>query len=155
MYKEILVPLDGSDLSKAALPHARELARAFGAHLTLLAVIQPLAAVYAWSASPYGMVVATPAVEIEAEREQAAAEQYMNQAKDDLKTQGVNAECLITEGDPGSEICDRARELKADLIVMSTHGRSGVRRWVYGSVAEKVLRGADAPVLLVRAHRET
>lgn len=155
MYKAILVPLDGSELSKSALPHACELTKAFNAHLILLFVVEPPSRAYYWATEPYGLMAAESAAEWEEKKELDMAEQFLRQTVDELKAQGVEAEYKIVEGDPGSEICDCAQALEADLIVMSTHGRSGIQRWVYGSVAEKVLRGAETPVLLVRAHRQT
>lgn len=153
MYEEIVVPLDGSGLSKAALPHARELTKAFGAHLTLLFVVELPSKAYFWATDAYTIEAAESATEWDRKRNLEMAEHFLSQARDELKAEGVDAECRTVEGDPGAEICDCARALNADLIVMSTHGRSGVQRWVYGSVAEKVLRGADVPVLLVRAHK--
>jgi nucleotide-binding universal stress UspA family protein len=153
MYNEILVPLDGSELSRTALPHARELAKAFGAHITLLAVIEPPVAGYYWATDPYSAAAARSAVEWQESREIEMAERFLQETCDNLKADGVDATYRILEDDPGSAICDCAQSISADLIVMSTHGRSGISRWVYGSVAEKVLRGSSAPVLLVRAHR--
>ncbi|HEX2950003.1 MAG TPA: universal stress protein [Armatimonadota bacterium] len=152
MYKKIVVPLDGSELSKVALPHACEIARAFGASVTLLSVIEPIVRAYFWATDPYGLLAAESAAEYEEHREHNVAEAFLNQIKEEMSSKGIEIKTEVLDGDPGSEICDYVVEHKADMIIMSTHGRSGVKRWVYGSVAEKVLHGADVPVLLVRSH---
>ena len=146
MYKEILVPLDGSELAESALPHARELAKAFGARITLLSVIEPVA-VY----SQPGVVGPVISVAMNIQEEMESLGQYLDKIAEQLRAENVEVQRVVREGDPASQICDYAQESKADVIVMSTHGRSGIRRWVYGSVADRVLRGARVPVLLIRA----
>ena len=146
MYENILVPLDGSEPAEAALPHATQLAKAVGARVTLLMVIQPIS-VYPQP----GMVGPVVSVSMNLEDEEEQGRQYLDRIVKRLELEGVDAGSVVKKGDPASEICDHAQENNIDLIVMSTHGRSGIRRWVYGSVAERVLRGANVPVLLVRA----
>ncbi len=146
MYKEILVPLDGSELAESAIPHARELAKAFGARITLLSVIEPVA-MY----SQPGVVGPVISVAVNIQEEMETLGQYLDGIAEQLRAENIEVQRVAKEGDPASQICDYAHESKADVIVMSTHGRSGIRRWVYGSVADRVLRGARVPVLLVRA----
>jgi nucleotide-binding universal stress UspA family protein len=127
MYKRILVPLDGSELALAALEHARGLAQVCGATLVLLHVRDRR------SGSDEG------------------GRRYLEFAERQyLADAAVPVELAVRAGAAASEIVDAAGALHADLIAMATHGRSGVQRVVYGSVAEHVLRGASVPVLLVR-----
>ena len=146
MYKEILVPLDGSELAESALPHARELAKAFGARVTLFSVVEPIG-LY----SQPGKVGPVISVTLNIQEEMAKLREYLENMVRDFKEAGVEAQAVVREGDAASQICDFARETGTDVIVMSTHGRSGIRRWVYGSVADRVLRGATVPVLLIRS----
>lgn len=149
MYKEILVTLDGSKLAEAAIPHARELAKAFDADITLLSIIEPIGI----SPQP-GVVGPVVSVAMNIEEEVENTGQYLEDIANQLEAEGLEVKRIVREGDPASQICDYAHENDIDLIVMSTHGRSGIQRWVYGSVADRVLRNAEVPVLLIRAQRQ-
>jgi len=145
MYKQILVPLDGSDLAEGAIPHGAEMAKAFKAKLTLLSVIEPVE-VY----SQPGVVGPVVSVSMDVGDEVRNVTEYLDKVADKLRKDGIDVVRVVREGDAASQICDYARENHADMIVMSTHGRSGIQRLVYGSVAEHVLHNATVPVLLVR-----
>lgn len=144
MYKRILVPLDGSPLAEAALAHAQALAHQFGSELVLLRVV----------VSPYA-IVAPDLVLVGQDANQdlvhRQTEQYLKEVAGRLAAQGVKVRTLTCEGPVAEAILDHARAQCADMIVMSTHGRGGVSRWVYGSVADRVLQAAPCPVLLLRA----
>ena len=141
MYDSILVTLDESDLAERSLPHAAALAKAFGSTIHLLSVV--------------------PVTDPEAMREMGVAvdwEARLSHARDYLKAlrkrvmdDGVEVEWDVCQGDVTEEILNYSDQQECSLIVMSTHGRSGLGRWVYGSIADKVLRHASVPVLLVRA----
>lgn len=155
MYKRILVPLDGSTFAEQALPHALEIARAADAELHLLTVVptldnQTMAVVDLYPMYVYRSFMVDQSQEME--RLQADLRAYLEQLCQRAASAGVRAEPVLRFGQPAEEIIGYAHEAGCDLIVMSTHGRSGLGRWVYGSVADKVLRGADIPVLLVRVH---
>jgi nucleotide-binding universal stress UspA family protein len=126
MYQRIMVPLDGSELAQSALPHALELCRATGATLVLIYVRDPRAG------SP------------------EAAQRYLEFVRTQHVASGVPIEIVVREGPVAAAIIRAADEERADVIAMATHGRSGIQRAVYGSVAEQVLRGSSRPVLLVR-----
>ena len=145
MYKEILVPLDGSELAEAAVPHAIELAKAFNASVTLLSVVEPVGV----HAQP-GAIGPVVSVTLNIEEEMDRIREYLHGVAERYKDYNVEIKKVVREGDPASIICDYAHETNADLIVMSTHGRSGIQRWVYGSVADRVLRAAKIPILLIR-----
>lgn len=145
MYKQILVPLDGSGLAEGAIPHAAELAKAFEARVTLLSVIEPVA-VYAQP----GVVGPVVSVSMDMEEEVNNVTRYLDGIADKLRQGRIDVLRVVREGDAAAQICDYADLNRVDMIVMSTHGRSGLQRLVYGSVAEHVLHHARVPILLVR-----
>ena len=131
----ILVPVDFSDCSKKALQYAIPFAKQFGAELILMHVVEP-----------YVTVPEMGPIEV------ATAEQGEASLKELQKTVGDGVHCYTTlrTGMPCLEIVKAAQELRADLIVISTHGRRGLTRVVFGSTTEKVVRHAPCPVLIVR-----
>ena len=136
--KTILVPLDGSVLAESALTPAVELARDHGARLMLLRAAE---------AHTFPMADPTEA-QVQAVR---AAEEYLAGVRLRLRQGGGDdIESSVWYGPPAEAIVEAARFRRADLIVMSSHGRSGVGRLVLGSVAESVLRGSRVPILLIR-----
>ena len=153
-YRTILVPLDGSPAAEQALPHAEAQARRFDASLVVLRAVSaraPLGAVTPGAAAlvhPAGVMEASAAAD---EREEAA--RYLRNAAEALSGRGVAAVPEPELGDPADAILRRARELPADLIVMTSHGRGGLTRAVFGSVADRVLRDTPCPVLVVRISR--
>ncbi len=149
MYKVILVPLDGSPLAEKAVPHASEISARFGARVTLFAVVEA----YQVSAQP-GVVGPIISAQYNIDEDLARVREYLKTVAQGLREQGIDVITEVHQGDPAAEIVDYAKTIAADLIVMSTHGRSGIRRWVYGSVADRVLRSANIPVLLVRTLAE-
>ncbi len=146
MFHRILVPLDGSALAERALEPAIRLARQFGGEITLLRVVVPepvLVALPGLSPRPYDVYDA------ELRHDQEDAEAYLSGLKLQWHDAGVTTHTEVLSGTPAEMIVDVAQERAVDLIVMSTHGRSGVSRLLYGSVAEAVLRGAHLPILLI------
>ena len=147
-YKHILVPLDGSDLAEAALDDALCLAESTGAQLTLLQVIQPAETVI-------GAEVMYPIyLDQQWENQKLLALNYLNNLRQRHARHPLTINLVVELGAAGETIIDYAHQHPVDLIVMATHGRSGLSRWVYGSVADKVLRGAGVPVLLVRVREK-
>ena len=151
MFGTILVPLDGSELAERALPYAQQLVRQLGSRLVLLRVVNvlDLAGSQAFSGFlPAGVFDAA------LEDEHRAATAYLDGVTQRMRAAGYDAEPALRTGDPAGEIVEFGRQANVSLVVMSTHGRSGLSRWVYGSVADRVLRGGTVPVLLVRATSE-
>ena len=145
MYKKILVPLDGSELAEKALGHAEELAKTFDAEIILFEV-SPLLPIYGVPE------LVTPFVVDDKQKE--AAQRYLTNLIDELKKRGFKVTAKVKTGlQVAAEIIDFAKENGVDLIIMCTHGRSGITRWVLGSVAHKVLTQAETPVLLVHLKR--
>jgi nucleotide-binding universal stress UspA family protein len=157
VYGKILVPLDGSKLAEAVLPHVQELARRFGSEVTLIRVVVPLSKLVAetmpaslepsGAAAAVGLEAASEAVK--AEREGARC--YLEEVAGRLKAQKLKVRAEIAEGVAGEAVVEYAQRQGMDLIAMSTHGRSGLGRLVFGSVADHVLRHAGTPVLLIRS----
>jgi nucleotide-binding universal stress UspA family protein len=145
MYRRIVVPLDGSELSEHALKHARAIiGQNPRATLILLRVVEPLLpASYVMSgAAEYW----TDALH-KADRD---ADEYLAKMADSLKKEGItNIKSVVLKGQPGEEILNYLTKAKTDLVIMTTHGRSGIQRWLMGSVAERVMRHSAVPALIV------
>lgn len=138
--KKILVPVDFSECSNKALDYAVAFAGQLGADLTVLHVIPPYYAV------PYGL---NQCEEIQAELQQAGQEKLMQLVCDEVPPP-LRAKTFLRTGRPATEIIDAARELAADIIIISTHGHTGLKHAFFGSTAEEVVRRAPCPVLTVR-----
>lgn len=147
MYQRILVPVDGSPTSNAGLAEAIKLAKMTGAQLRLLHVIDELP--FAMSAEGFGAISAEMLGAM-----QRIGEQILQEAHARARDAGVAADSVLFDT-PGRRVSDyvveQARQWHADLIVLGTHGRRGVGRWLLGSDAEQILRVAPVAVLLVRA----
>ena len=149
--RKILVPLDGSPLAERALAPAMAIADAVQSDVTLLRVApgrEPLPE----TLLPAGEDVGA-ALDVAAAQERAAAESYLQQVYSAQPNQHLFFDVVTTEGDIADAIVSYADEKQSDLIVMSSHGRSGIGRWLHGSVAEKVLRGANCATLIIRSPR--
>ena len=136
-FEKILVPLDGSDCAENVLPKAEKLATDLRATLVLLRV-----------ANAHVFPGADPTeAEVKVVRE---AEEYLGKLGEILKVKGFKVETHVRYGHDAEEILDHAAQKDIDLVAMTTHGRSGVKRFLLGSVAEKVLRHSPKPIFLVR-----
>ena len=141
MYKKILVPLDGSPLAEAVLPHAEALARSEGAEIVLLRVaVTPARYLFAHNPAEGNNIIKM------LEKE---AKDYMKAEVSKLQDEGIKVTGVTRDGAAPDTILEVAEETNADVIAMSTHGRSGVQRWLMGSVAEKVVHHAHIPVMLI------
>ena len=145
-WKRICCPIDFSDASRAAMEVAADLARRFGAELVLLHAY-PIPG-YTF---PDGSVVASPKMMQDlADQAQKHLEEWRADAEKLTGGPRVTAEKAV--GEPAAEILEAARDARADLIVMGTHGRTGLEHALMGSIAERVVRRAHCPVLTVRPH---
>jgi nucleotide-binding universal stress UspA family protein len=145
MYEKILVPLDGSELAECALPHVESLAKGRQeAEVILLRVIEvevyPIPKSYARSFDFAALRNAYV----------AEAEQYLTELQSRLSKAGIRARTEMVEGKAGQTISDYARHNGVDLIVIATHGYTGMKHLMFGSVALKVLHESKTPVLLIR-----
>lgn len=139
----ILVPLDGSELAEGALPYAIALAKALGERVTLLTV---------WEGTESELGVSFPSMAMEIE---AKAREHFGSYLHGIETRLIDrvpVQALMREGDASEEIARVADEIGARALVVATHGRSGIGRWVYGSTASHLLRHSVIPVLAVGPH---
>jgi nucleotide-binding universal stress UspA family protein len=136
-FERILVPLDGSDCAEIVLPKVEKLAKDLKASIALLRV-----------AIAHTFPGADPTdAEVKVVRD---AEQYLSNIEEGLKKKGLKVDSHVRYGNDAEEILDHAAQKDIDIVAMTTHGRGGVKRFLLGSVAEKVLRHSPKPVFLVR-----
>jgi nucleotide-binding universal stress UspA family protein len=140
---QIVVPLDGSALAEIVLPCVEELAQLTGAGVTLVRIVAPLGPLID---VPPGRFVGHERAQRDAD---APAHDYLTTVARQFGRAGVAVRTQVGGGDPAEQIIQAAGA--ADLIALSTHGRSGIGRWAFGTVADKVVRGAPVPVLTIRA----
>jgi nucleotide-binding universal stress UspA family protein len=142
MYSRALIPLDGSPESEAILPFVLDIAGPLDLEVVLLRVLEPMV--------PEVTEASRHVVVEDVEARQADAREYLSPLAAGLRGRGIRTRTEVRRGVPAEEIAAAARAVGADVIAMTTHGRSGLGRLLFGSVAEAVLRGADVPVLLMR-----
>ncbi len=148
MYQKIMVPLDGSELAECVLSHVEAIAKGCGVpDITFVRVFEPVG-------FPIGSVLSPSLAEnlgqAEAENKDMA-EEYLNTLVSRLDLGGSGIRTEVITGQAAESLAFYAETNNIDLIIMATHGRSGIGRWVMGSVADRVLRSARIPVLMVRA----
>jgi nucleotide-binding universal stress UspA family protein len=144
---KIIVPLDGSKEGEAALPYVEHLASKLGARVILLQVLAT-----GYIGLGYTYVAYT---EQQIASDTVLAKEYLDKIASRLRVSGIQTELVLRQGNAAEEIVDLADKTSAGVVAMSTHGRSGIGRWVFGSVAEKVLHGGTKPLLLVRARSQS
>lgn len=144
-YQNILVAVDDSPISYAALEHAETMAKAFGSQVTVLSVlsIDPLKSVDFYKVAP-----AITEYVLEAEKN---AQTRLNDIQQTFATHGIEVKTLIIRSvPPATGILNIAEEIHADLIIMGSHGRKGFKKFILGSVAQEVLNLSDRPVFVVK-----
>lgn len=146
--KNLLVPTDGSELSLLALEHATTLARGLGARIVLLRVAAVL------SPEAFGIPELSMALTTELSMQQAKVEttilDQLERLAEPLRESGLQVDCLVRTGDAANHIVEIAESQDIDVVVMSSHGRTGLKRWIYGSVAERVLHNVHCSLMVVR-----
>jgi len=141
--RHLIVPLDGSSLAEEALPTARFLASHAGMAVNLMQVVPFMAKTFRGYEDAYF----DPKVEEELETN---AKRYLEGVKTRLAGESIEAASLMVRGHPATRIIEHAQETEGSLVVMCTHGRTGMGRWLLGSVAERLIRESQRPVLLIR-----
>ncbi len=142
MYKRAIVPLDGSMVAEGIIPFILEIAGPLDMEVVLLRVVVPI---------PPSVVEGSRHVELDdVEKRRLEAAEYLTPIATDLRAKGVRVTTQVRRGEPTAEILAGAKEAGADLVAMTTHGRSGLGRLLFGSIAEAVLRQSDIPVFLMR-----
>ena len=152
MYKEILVPLDGSEISASSLPTARQLAQSLGARVHLLQVSSQTEQFAIMRGAEFGTMGADYSQQVLDEvmtAQRDRIERYLDEVGVDLASDGLTVVKAVEDGQAADKIVDYAEAAGIDLIIMSTHGRGGVRRFLVGSVTDKVIRSTDLPVLVI------
>jgi nucleotide-binding universal stress UspA family protein len=149
MLRHVLVPLDGSALSEQALYHAMDILGPNG-RITLLTVMEsPFTYEYAMLEVPLTMMTSRAYTEEEFQSAQTRITDYLNTKARKLVEKGYEVEMLVETGDPATVIHDVATKTKVNAIVLTTHGRTGLSRWLFGSVSQKVISQMPCPVYVV------
>lgn len=163
MYENIIVPLDGSDASRQVLPYARSIAKTVGATLHLIGVLEPLNRVDNLSRMGSGAQNAPMSQsELVLSEDWRAlvgglrreARDRLDAAAEETRSRGIETTVDLLEGEAAEQIIAAGNRAGESLIAMSTHGRSGIGRWMLGSVTDKVVKHTSTPVLIIRAQRE-
>ncbi|SFR41659.1 universal stress protein [Halogeometricum limi] len=141
MYERILVPTDGSQATDRAVEHAVDLAKQYGASIHALYVVD---------SGAYASLEAGADIVLEALEDEG--KQAVDHIVEAAEREGVDVTASVQTGTAYQTILDYADEEDCDVVVMGTHGRSGLNRYLLGSVTEKVVRSSDVPVLTVRTH---
>jgi nucleotide-binding universal stress UspA family protein len=146
MYKKIMVPLDGSKLAECVLPHVESLVKAGQVgELFFVRVIEPFNLL-----SGEGVPRQDDIMRLDAEA-RAEGENYIQSVADRVKSTGVPVRGEVLFGKPSVQLSEYANNGEFDLVIIATHGRSGISRWVWGSVADRLLRAVCMPIFMVRA----
>jgi nucleotide-binding universal stress UspA family protein len=149
MLKKIVVPLDGSKLAECALPYVEEIAPKLGAEVVLISVTERVQG-YQEREDP-GAPLEVEYIPVGVGKMEKQATRYMDRIIKNLENKGIRVTEEVLLGDPAEEIVIYAELKKVDLIIMSSHGRGGVSRWLHGSVAEKVFRASGVPIMMIPA----
>ncbi len=152
MLSHVLVPLDGSELSERALAYARQIVEANG-KITLLSVIDvPDYAIAAYYSA--GVVAETADRQVMVDQMIPQTHSYLDKIAETLRSEGFSVKTEAVIGEAARAIIEKSEVLDVDTIVMSTHGRSGFSRWLFGSVTSKVLSGTTCPVFVIPSRKE-
>lgn len=155
MYKKILVPLDGSKLAECVLPHVQTVVRGCEAPEVIFIRVVERANLPVGGLGDGGPAYTESEAEQDRKetdsRNRADAEEYLGGIAGGLEIGAASSQRVVLAGKPAETIADYATKNGADLVVIATHGRSGVSRWIWGSTADRILRSACVPVLMVRA----
>ncbi len=154
MFKRLLVPLDGSRFASRALRYAAEVAQRFGAEVILIQVIKPATSVID-AGAPVGISPAASGIAVQAaleadKRNAARARRYLSRKIRAMRSRPIQSSYHVLMGDTARSIIEFSEKEDVDLVVMTTHGKSGLRRAVMGSVADVVIRESGRPVLVIR-----
>jgi len=151
MYNKIMVPLDGSELAECALPHVEAITTGCKiANVVFVRVLQPLQLPARLPAQGEFGFQEKDRREIDEQRKKAA-EAYLEKIVQQTALEGAALSYVVLEGDVAETLANWAENNGVDLIIIASHGRSGVSRWVMGSVADRILRSVCAPIMMIRA----
>jgi nucleotide-binding universal stress UspA family protein len=145
MYRRIMVPLDGSELAECVLPHLETIAKLSKASVELVHVVEPIEL-----PTRGGIALSVDDLKQIRSHSKQDAESYLREVANRLKSAGITTRSKILTGKAADRLIDYIHKNNFDLIIMATHGRSGISRWFWGSVADKILYSSTIPLLLVR-----
>ena len=151
MYKKIMLPLDGSELAECVLPHVEAIATACkAASVVFVRVLHPI---HLQANVPANGILGFNEKKLKQMEEQRrqAADDYLKKIVESCRINEAALSCEVLKGSVATTLSQWAENNRVDLIVIASHGRSGISRWVYGSVADRVLRSACTPILMIRA----
>jgi nucleotide-binding universal stress UspA family protein len=149
MYKKIMLPLDGSKLAECVFPHLETVIKGCESpEVIVVQAVEPLSVPYGREVSQFTSLEQVKTFET---HQKAEAEKYLKEIVARLRKTGVNAKADVIYGKAGEALSDYATKNDVDLVIIATHGRSGISRWVWGSVADRLVRSVCVPVLMVRA----
>ena len=141
LVTKLVVPLDGSALAETVLPHVREIASKLDYKVVLLRVVRPLH--YFWVGEH------PPEIDEENAHMENEARAYMEATAEKLSQDGIDVEWRVLVGHPTTIVLEQVRDIPHSIVTLTTHGRSGFRRWLIGSLAESLVRSGGDPVLIV------
>lgn len=150
MYKKIMVPLDGSKLAECALPHVEVIAKCPDVENVILVSVTERVLGYR-PVTDYTDPLGQRLIPEATGKMEKQAQKYLDRVAKGFEDKGIKVETLVLLGDPAEEIILSAKHQGTDIIIMASHGRSGINRWAHGSVADKIFRASNVPVLMVRA----
>ena len=154
MFERILIPLDGSQFSAQALGYATEIAKRFSSETILLQVVTPTTAKDVISLSAEADEIAKDTAQLEDKRNVEHAKRYLSAQLQQLTAQGVKGSTHVVVGNPAKLIIQFCKKENVDLAVMTTHGKSGIKRAVLGSVADELIREPGLPILAIRPSKQ-
>jgi nucleotide-binding universal stress UspA family protein len=148
VYEKILVPLDGSELAECVLPHVENLAKDKKAvKVVLVRVVEPKIMPY----SEYDTGVIATEIMKEEELEKVSAREYLEKVATNLTKSGIQTETHMLSGNAAEELINFIDKNGIKLVVIATHGRSGVNRWIWGSTTDRILHHVSVPIFVIRA----
>jgi len=153
MFNKILVCLDGSSFAERIIPYVLEEALAFKSKVILLQVLSIPGIVTPGIPGSPGVPMHSSSMLEQLQKDRDEAKDYLKRVAQPLREQGLHVKCVTLEGPPGSTITNCANENNIDLIAIASHGHSGLRHVLFGSVAEFVVRESGVPILMIRPKR--
>lgn len=149
MYKNVVVPLDGSELAECVFPHVETVVKGCKEpNIILLRVVEPVRIMFG---EEYPSSITFEQIQQAEDLKKEEAEKYLNRISEKLAKAGIKTTVKIMSGNPAQAIVDYVDHNNIDLVILATHGRSGVSRWIWGSVADRILRSICIPIFMVRA----
>jgi nucleotide-binding universal stress UspA family protein len=145
MYDKILVPLDGSQVAECVIPYIEGIARASNGEVQLITIVEPVEI-------PTRGRIALSEDDMKKANEdyKQEAHKYLEQVAQKLARAGIRTRDVLLVGKPAESLIEYANNNQIDLVIMATHGRSGISKLFWGSIAEKVMRSVNVPVLLIK-----